>query len=89
MEAPHNQHYRKIELQCPADLTYLLTNIKKAAQDKIDLAIPPPPPPPLPPSRKATDPHDAGQNQQQQQQEQEQEPDAYRIRVEELVMEVS
>ncbi len=34
-------HHRKIELQSPSDLTYLLNNIKTAAQQKIDLAIPP------------------------------------------------
>ena len=34
-------HYRKILLQSPSDLTYLLNNIKAAAQQKIDLAIPP------------------------------------------------
>ncbi|KAK4692843.1 kinetochor protein Mis14/NSL1, partial [Lecanoromycetidae sp. Uapishka_2] len=34
-------HHRKIDLQSPADLTYLLTNIKAAAQQKLDLAIPP------------------------------------------------
>ena len=35
-----DSHHRKIDLQSPADLTYLLNNIKKAAQEKIDLAIP-------------------------------------------------
>ena len=35
-----DNHHRKIDLQSPADLTYLLNNIKKAAQEKIDLAIP-------------------------------------------------
>ena len=34
-------HHRKIDLQSAADLTYLLNNIKAAAQEKIDLAIPP------------------------------------------------
>ncbi len=34
-------HYRKVDLQSPSDLTYLLENIKRAAKDKIDLAIPP------------------------------------------------
>ena len=33
-------HHRKIDLQSPSDLTYLLNNIKTAAQQKIDLAIP-------------------------------------------------
>ncbi|KAL8951674.1 MAG: hypothetical protein Q9222_002354, partial [Ikaeria aurantiellina] len=36
-------HHRKIDLQSPADLTYLHTNIKTTAQSKLDLAIPPPP----------------------------------------------
>ena len=35
-----DSHHRKIDLQSPADLTYLLNNIKNAAQQKIDLAIP-------------------------------------------------
>ncbi|KAL9632170.1 MAG: hypothetical protein Q9164_005491, partial [Protoblastenia rupestris] len=34
-------HHRKIDLQSPADFAYLLKNIKAAAQEKIDLAIPP------------------------------------------------
>ncbi|MCJ1424634.1 hypothetical protein MMC29_002522 [Sticta canariensis] len=34
-------HHRKIDLQSPADLTYLLNNMKNAAQQKLDLAIPP------------------------------------------------
>ncbi len=34
-------HYRKIDLQSPSDLTYLVDNIKHAAKEKIDLAIPP------------------------------------------------
>ena len=34
-------HHRKIDLQSPSDLTYLLNNIKAAARQKIDLAIPP------------------------------------------------
>ena len=33
-------HHRKIDLQSPSDLTFLLNNIKAAAQDKLDLAIP-------------------------------------------------
>ena len=33
-------HHRKIDLQSPSDLTYLLNNIKTAARQKIDLAIP-------------------------------------------------
>ena len=35
-----NAHHRKIDLQSPSDLTYLLSNIKTAARQKIDLAIP-------------------------------------------------
>ena len=34
-------HHRKIDLQSPSDLTYLLNNIKAAAKEKLDLAIPP------------------------------------------------
>ncbi|MCJ1452759.1 hypothetical protein MMC28_003102 [Mycoblastus sanguinarius] len=34
-------HHRKVDLQSPSDLTYLLNNIKAAAQQKLDLAIPP------------------------------------------------
>ncbi|KAL8932522.1 MAG: hypothetical protein Q9216_006795, partial [Gyalolechia sp. 2 TL-2023] len=33
-------HHRKIDLQSPADLIYLHTNIKLSAQQKLDLAIP-------------------------------------------------
>ncbi|KAF1984384.1 hypothetical protein K402DRAFT_447672 [Aulographum hederae CBS 113979] len=33
--------FRKIELQSPADLIYLESNIKRAARDKIDRALPP------------------------------------------------
>ena len=36
-----DSHHRKIDLQSPSDLTYLLNNIKTAARQKIDLAIPP------------------------------------------------
>ena len=35
------EEQRKIDLQSPADLTYLLTNIQNAAQEKLDLHIPP------------------------------------------------
>ncbi|KAL6721121.1 hypothetical protein ACLMJK_000221 [Lecanora helva] len=35
-----DNHYRKIDLQSPSDLTYLLNNIKNAAKEKLDLAIP-------------------------------------------------
>lgn len=34
-------HYRKIDLQSPADLEFLATNIREVAQKKIDLHIPP------------------------------------------------
>ena len=34
-------HHRKIDLQSPSDLTYLFHNIKSAARQKMDLAIPP------------------------------------------------
>ena len=34
-------HHRKIDLQSPEDLTYLYSNISNAAQQKLDLAIPP------------------------------------------------
>ncbi|KAL8694262.1 MAG: hypothetical protein Q9224_003599, partial [Gallowayella concinna] len=34
-------HHRRIDLQSPADLSYLHTNIKHSAQQKLDLAIPP------------------------------------------------
>ncbi|KAL8989489.1 MAG: hypothetical protein Q9177_001628, partial [Variospora cf. flavescens] len=33
-------HHRKIDLQSPADLTYLQTNIQLSAQQKLELAIP-------------------------------------------------
>lgn len=39
--AKMDAHHRKIDLQSPSDLTYLLNNIKTAARQKIDLAIPP------------------------------------------------
>ena len=34
-------HHRKIDLQSPQDLNYLLSNIKAAAQQKLDLHISP------------------------------------------------
>ncbi|MCJ1461911.1 hypothetical protein MMC07_000510 [Pseudocyphellaria aurata] len=34
-------HHRKIDLQSPADLIYLRDNIRNAAKQKLDLAIPP------------------------------------------------
>ena len=34
-------HHRKIDLQSPSDLIYLFDNIKSAALQKIDVAIPP------------------------------------------------
>lgn len=36
-----DEHHRKIDLQSPSDLTYLLGNIQQVARAKIDLAIPP------------------------------------------------
>lgn len=36
-----DSHHRKIELQAPADLTYLLSNIRASAQQKLDSAFPP------------------------------------------------
>ena len=38
MDAPH---HRKIELQSPADLTYLLSNVRTSAHQKLDTAFPP------------------------------------------------
>jgi kinetochor protein Mis14/NSL1 len=38
--ATENAH-RKIELQAPADLTYLIANVTKAAREKIDKHFPP------------------------------------------------
>ncbi|KAK8227423.1 hypothetical protein IWZ00DRAFT_547215 [Phyllosticta capitalensis] len=37
MEAAH----RRVELQAPADLAYLIANVKRAARQKIDLHLPP------------------------------------------------
>ena len=34
-------HQRKIDLQARGDLTYLVNNINKAAQQKLDLHLPP------------------------------------------------
>ena len=34
-------HQRKIDLQARGDLTYLVDNINKAAQQKLDLHLPP------------------------------------------------
>lgn len=33
--------HRKIELQSPADLTYLIANVTKAAREKLDKHLPP------------------------------------------------
>ena len=33
--------HRKIELQSPADLTYLIANVSRAAREKIDKHLPP------------------------------------------------
>lgn len=35
------QAHRKIELQSPADLTYLIANVSSAAREKIDRDLPP------------------------------------------------
>lgn len=45
-DAPHttstmNPHFRKIELQSPADLQHLMAQMRIAARQKIDLAFPP------------------------------------------------
>lgn len=40
MQAPH---YRKIELQSPADLTYLYANTVALSRQKLDLHLPPSP----------------------------------------------
>jgi len=34
-------HYRRVELQSPADFTFLEGNVKRAARRKIDLHLPP------------------------------------------------
>ena len=41
IEAMDSPHHRKIELQSPADLTYLLSNVRASAQSKLDSAFPP------------------------------------------------
>lgn len=33
--------HRKVELQSPADLTYLISNVSRAAREKIDKHLPP------------------------------------------------
>lgn len=33
--------HRKIELQTPADLSYLIANVRRAARERIDEAFPP------------------------------------------------
>lgn len=35
------EHHRKIELQSPDDLQYLISNIQRAAKEKIDKDLPP------------------------------------------------
>ncbi|KAH8590910.1 hypothetical protein B0O99DRAFT_633759 [Bisporella sp. PMI_857] len=37
------EHYRKIELQSPDDLQYLINNVRRAAREKIDKDLPPMP----------------------------------------------
>ena len=34
-------HHRKIELQSPEDLRYLMDNVSRRAREKIDLNLPP------------------------------------------------
>lgn len=34
-------HHRRVELQSPADFTFLEGNVKRAARQKIDLHLPP------------------------------------------------
>ena len=41
MESSVSDHQRKIELQAPQDLTYLIDNVRTAAQQQIDLNLPP------------------------------------------------
>lgn len=36
-----SEHQRKIELQSPQDLTYLINNVRTAAQQQLDLHLPP------------------------------------------------
>ncbi|KAK3061626.1 hypothetical protein LTR53_019712, partial [Teratosphaeriaceae sp. CCFEE 6253] len=33
--------HRKVELQAPADLTYLIANVSRAAREKLDKHLPP------------------------------------------------
>jgi kinetochor protein Mis14/NSL1 len=37
---PPNPHHRKIDLQSPQDLSYLQSNIRRAAASKLDLHFP-------------------------------------------------
>lgn len=41
MDTAVSAHQRKIELQAPEDLTYLLANIRRAAAERINEAFPP------------------------------------------------
>jgi kinetochor protein Mis14/NSL1 len=41
MDAAVSAHQRKIELQAPEDLTYLLANVRRAAAERINEAFPP------------------------------------------------
>ena len=46
LPAPHGERatetaHRRIELQSPADLTYLVANVSRAARDKLDKHFPP------------------------------------------------
>lgn len=35
------EHHRKIELQSPDDLQYLISNVRRAANEKLDKDLPP------------------------------------------------
>jgi kinetochor protein Mis14/NSL1 len=41
MDSAASAHQRKIELQSPEDLTYLLANVRRAAAERLDEAFPP------------------------------------------------
>jgi kinetochor protein Mis14/NSL1 len=41
MDTSQSAAYRKIELQSPDDLSYLLANVRRAAASRIDEAFPP------------------------------------------------
>jgi kinetochor protein Mis14/NSL1 len=41
MDTAVSAHQRKIELQSPEDLTYLLANVRRAAAERVNEAFPP------------------------------------------------